>query len=138
MYLLDTNVVSQLAKRAPNPGVIDFIEDAKRVDAPPYLSVLSIGEINKGIVKLARYGDHQQAANLQRWLAHIKEDFSDCLLPIDSDVSELWGAILGATDDTNAIDKLIAATALLYDLTVVTRNVDHLMPTGVKSFNPFR
>ncbi len=138
MYLLDTNIVSQLIKRTPNPGVIDFIEDARRADTPLYLSVLSIGEINKGIVKLARHGDHQQAAKLQRWLISIKEDFSDCLLPIDTDVSELWGAVLGATDDTNAIDKLIAATALLYDLTVVTRNVDHLRSTGVKSLNPFR
>lgn len=137
MYLLDTNVVSELVKRNSNPGVLTFFANAEQTGTPLYLSVISIGEINKGITKLAAYGDHQQAAKLQQWLAALKADYADRLLPVDAEVSELWGAVLAATDDTNAIDKLIAATALLYDLTVVSRNIAHIKSTGAKCLNPF-
>lgn len=137
MYLLDTNIVSELARRQPDRGVVEFIERAKKADEAMYLSVLTIGEINKGIQKLVNYGDKQQADKFQLWLSQLKAEYSDCLLPIDNDVSELWGSILALTDDTNAIDKLIAATALVYGLTLVTRNVDHVSRTGITSINPF-
>lgn len=137
MYLLDTNVISELIKRQPNSGVVAFFETAKKTNEPLYLSVLAIGEIAKGINKLAAYGDAQQADKLQRWLLQIKTEYANNLLPVDSDVSELWGALLAATDDTNAIDKMIAATALLYDLTLVTRNTAHVAGTGVSCINPF-
>jgi hypothetical protein len=137
MYLLDTNIVSELARRQPDAKVADFMERAKCAAEPMYLSVLTIGEINKGIRKLHRYGDTRQAAKLQLWLSELKGEYSDYLLPIDSDVSELWGMLLASTDDTNAIDKLIAATAMLYGLSLVTRNVDHVAGTGVVCINPF-
>lgn len=137
MYILDTNVISQFAKRQPNSGVIAFMKKAKQEKSPLYLSVLTIGEINKGIAKLARHNDHQQSDRLKRWLEQLTVDFSDFLLPIDADTSVIWGEVLAATDDTNAIDKLIAATALQYDLTLITRNIDHVMDTGAKCANPF-
>ena len=137
MYLLDTNVISQLAKREPNANVVKFIKDARKADAALYLSVLTIGEIEKGIAKLHHYGDHQQADKLQQWLNQTKIDFDDYLLPIDADTSILWGRVLAQTDDTNAIDKLIAASALQYDLTLITRNIDHIKSSGAKYFNPF-
>lgn len=74
---------------------------------------------------------------MQHWLARLKGDYSDAMLAVDADVSELWGAILAATDDTNAVDNLIAAAALHYDLTLVTRTTDHVAGTGVRCINPF-
>ena len=137
VYLLDTNVISQLTKRQPDPGVTAFIQEADDAESSLYLSVLTIGEINKGIVRLTRYNDLQQADRLTRWHEQLKIDFADFILPIDADTTTIWGEILAATDDTNAIDKLIAATALQYGLTLVTRNIDHLVGTGARCFNPF-
>ena len=137
VYLLDTNVISQLAKRQPNTGVVAFMTEAKKTKSPLYLSALTIGEINKGIAKLTRYNDHQQADKLRQWQEQLITDFADSLLPVDVDTSIIWGEVLAATDDTNAIDKLIAATALQYDLTLVTRNIDHVKNTGAKCVNPF-
>ena len=137
MYLLDTNVISQFTKRQPNPGVTAFIKEADDAESSLYLSVITIGEINKGIVRLTRYNDLQQAERLRQWYKQLKIDFADFLLPIDVDTTVIWGEVLAATDDTNAIDKLIAATALQYGLTLVTRNIDHLIGTGAKCVNPF-
>ena len=137
MYLLDTNVISQFSKRQPDPGVTAFINRANDAESPLYLSVITLGEINKGIVKLTRYNDLQQAERLKQWHLRLKGDFADFLLPIDADTTVIWGEILAVTDDTNAIDKLIAASALQYGLTLVTRNTDHLIGTGARCINPF-
>ena len=137
VYLLDTNVISQLAKRQPNTGVVTFMKKAKKEKSPLYLSALTIGEINKGIAKLTRYNDHQQADKLRQWQEQLITGFADSLLLIDDDTSIIWGEVLAATDDTNAVDKLIAATALQYDLTLVTHNTDHVKGTGAKYVNPF-
>ena len=137
MYLLDTNVISQFSKRQPDPGVTAFINKANNAETPLYLSVITLGEINKGIAKLTRYNDLQQAERLKQWYLRLKIDFADFLLPIDADTAVLWGEILAVTDDTNAIDKLVAASALQYSLTLVTRNTDHLIGTGAICINPF-
>ena len=137
VYLLDTNVISQPTKRQPDPGVTAFIQEADDAESSLYLSVITIGEINKGIVRLTHYNDLQQADRLTQWHEQLKIDFADFILPIDADTTTIWGEILAATDDTNAIDKLIAATALQYGLTLVTRNIDHLAGTGARCFNPF-
>lgn len=137
MYLLDTNILSELVKRKPDSRVVHFIQQAKHNNDALFLSVITIGEITKGIVKLNSHGDQSQAEKLQHWLNDVKTEFADNLLDIDADATALWGTILAKTDDTNAIDKLIAATALLYDLTVVTRNLNHIQPTGAKCVNPF-
>lgn len=138
MYLLDTNVISQLARPRADAGVLDFLNNARAMGDRLFLSALTIGEIRKGIDKLRRRGDEDQAGRLQRWLAGLKADYAESILPIDSDTGEIWGAILSATDDTNAIDKLIAATALQYDLTLVTRNTMHVVQTGVAYLDPFQ
>ena len=137
VYLLDTNVISQLIKRQPNPGVTAFMQEADDTQSSLYLSVITTGEISKGIARLTRYNDLQQAERLGQWHEQLKIDFADYLLPIDVDTTVIWGEILAATDDTNAIDKLIAATALQYGLTVVTRNITHLVGTGANCVNPF-
>ena len=137
MYLLDTNVISQFSKRQADPGVTAFISKAKDEESALHLSVITLGEINKGIVRLTRYNDLQQAERLSQWHNQLMNDFADLILPIDADTTVIWGEILAMTDDTNAIDKLIAATALQYGLTVVTRNVGHLTGTGAKCINPF-
>ena len=77
MYLLDTNVISQFSKRQPDPGVTSFINKANDAEAPLYLSVITLGEINKGIVKLTRYNDLQQAERLKQWHLQLKNDFAD-------------------------------------------------------------
>lgn len=137
VYLLDTNVISQLAKRQPNTGVVAFMKKAKKEKSALYLSALTIGEINKGIAKLTRYNDHQQADKLRQWQEQLITDFADSLLPVDVDTSIIWGEMLAATGDTHAVDKLIAATALQYGLILVTRNTDHVKDTGAKCVNPF-
>lgn len=137
MYLLDTNVISQFTKRQPNSGVTAFIQEAKDSASPVFLSVITIGEISKGITRLIRYKDHRQAEKLKLWQEQVRTDYADNLLPIDTDTTVIWGKLLAVTDDTNAIDKLIAATALQYGLTLVTRNVDHLAGTGARCINPF-
>lgn len=137
MYLLDTNVISEFARREPNQSVTEFVKQAQHRNAEFYISALTVGEISKGIEKLRRDGDSRQATSLRRWMHDIKQEYCDHILLVDTDTAELWGAILAATDDTNAIDKLIAATAMRYDLIVVTRNVRHIAATGVKLINPF-
>lgn len=138
MYLLDTNIISELSRKNPASSVIHFIKQAKNNDTPLYLSALTLGEINKGIVQLEKYGDHVQSNKLKQWLEKIKKEYSNYILSIDTEVAELWGAIIALTDNTNAIDKLIAATGLIYDLTIVTRNEQHIMFTGAKYFNPYK
>lgn len=137
MYLLDTNVISQTARKQPDPGVIDFLSRVRDSRDGLFLSVLTLGEIHRGIVKLERQGDGDQARKLRQWHREITEEFAEHILPIDGDTTIIWGAILAATDDTNAIDKLIAAAALQYDLILVTRNVGHMQGTGVRLLNPF-
>lgn len=137
MYLLDTNILSELTRTQPNSSIIDFIQQARIEDKPLFLSVITLGEINKGIAKLKRYGDTAQANKFSNWLQQIRQEFTNNILDIDSEITLLWGHILASTDDTNAIDKLIAATALIYDLTIVSRNTKHLDSTGAKSINPF-
>lgn len=121
----------------PNPGVSAFFKQAKTSKQPLYLSVLTIGEIEKGIAKLIKSNDSKQAEHLKHKLQVITQEYESFIIPIDTDVSTVWGTILANTDDTNAIDKLIAATAAVYGLTVVTRNIKHIQPTGVTCLNPF-
>lgn len=137
MYLLDTNVISEAARKRPDSGVMDFLSHARESSDGLFLSVLTLGEIYRGIVKLERHGDETQVRKLRQWHGEIHDEFTECVLPIDGDTALLWGAILAATDGTNAIDKLIAATALQYDLILVTRNVGHVRGTGVRWLNPF-
>jgi toxin FitB len=137
MYLLDTNVVSEARKGSrANPGVQAFIQRASRDLAPVFLSVITVGELRRGVELIRHRGDSAQARRLERWLEATLEIHHDAILPIDSDIAQLWGH-LRAPRPENALDKFIAATALIHDLVVVTRNDRDFAGTGARCINPF-
>ena len=136
MYLLDTNVISELRKGGrANPGVTAFFATLAPEDI--YLSVLTIGEIRRGLENLRARGDREQAGRLEAWLDKIVTDFFDRILDFDLECAQVWGKLM-APHPQHPIDKQIAAIALIYDLTVVTRNTDDFVSSGVRSLNPFR
>ncbi len=137
MYLIDTNVLSELRKkRNANEGVKRFFKSSQKEKIPLYLSVITLGELRRG-VELVRYRqDHRQANTLENWLDMIVSDYGGHILDFDADVAQLWG-VLRSPHHENAIDKQIAATALIYGLTLVTRNLKDFEGTGALTLNPF-
>lgn len=132
-FLLDTNVLAELRKPRPKASVAAWFG---AVDgAQLYLSVLVIGEIQQGVTRLRRR-DPRQAAVFDAWLGRLRQDFADRLLPVDEAVALEWGAI-SAGDPLPAIDGLLAATARVHRLTVVTHNVADFARTGVPVLDPF-
>lgn len=137
MYLIDTDVISEIRKGGKaNAGVRAFFEDASREGVDLYLSVVSIGELRQGVERIRHRGDGDQARLLERWLEQVSRDYADAILPIDEETAHVWGR-LRVPNPENPLDKQIAATALIHDLTVVTRNTEHFAPTGVRLKNPF-
>jgi len=136
MYLIDTNVISEARKRVKaNRGVVRFF--AAQVDGDAlYVSVITVGEIRRGIELIRHRGDARQARQLESWLELILKEFEDHILDFAQDEAQLWGR-LRVPHPENAIDKQIAATALTHDLTLVTRNTDHFEGLGVRILNPF-
>ena len=137
MYLIDTDVISELRKRErANPGVVAFFKEVASSDAPLYVAAVTIGELRRGIELLRHRGDTKQAQTLERWLGRLLDDFGDSVLVFDADMAQVWGR-LRVPHPENPLDKQIAATALIHDLVLVTRNVKHYSETGVKLLNPF-
>lgn len=137
VYLLDTVVVSELRKRGnANQGVVDFFRTIRVENTPAYLSVITLGELRRGTDKIRYRGDVAQADQLEKWIHATILNHKSNLLAIDADIAQLWGR-LRVPHHENAIDKLIAATALIHKLTVVTRNVADFERTGVALLNPF-
>ena len=137
MYLIDTNVLSELRKRdKANPGVIDFFENAISGGTKLYISVITIGELRRGIELIRHRGDAKQADALENWLKVILSDYADFILDVDEDVAQLWG-LLRSPHHEHAIDKLIAATAMIHGLSLATRNTKDFERTGVGLVNPF-
>jgi predicted nucleic acid-binding protein len=137
MYLLDTNAVSEIRKRTrANPGVQNFFKRVVAEQAPVFLSVITVGELRRGVELIRHRGDVSQARRLERWLISLIQSYKDYILDIDSDIAQLWGR-LRVPHYENALDKLIAATALIHDLIVVTHNRDDFSKTGVRVFDPF-
>lgn len=132
-YLLDTNVISEVRRSSPNRGVADWFEQAAGEDL--FLSVLVVGEIRQGIERL-RTRDHKQADVFERWLERLHQDFHDRLLPVSAAVAEAWGR-LNARSPLPVIDSLLAATALIHGLTLVTRDTSKLEKTGVALLDPW-
>ena len=136
-YLLDTCVISELVARQPNPRVVAWV-DAVEEDRL-YLSVITIGEIRRGIAKLP---DSPRKERLNRWL---EEDlllrFGGRIVPIDVGVMLTWGGLVARLERTGrvlpAIDSLVAAIALHGEFTLVTRNVRDFEGTGVQIVNPW-
>lgn len=137
VYLIDTNVISERRKKGrANRGVAAFFARAVAQGEALYLSVISLGELRRG-VELIRYrGDVVQAEVLEAWLTELLTDFSDKILPFDADAAQTWGR-LRVPHAQHEIDKQIAAIAWVHDLTVVTRNTDDFAGTGVRLLNPF-
>ena len=133
MFLIDTMVLSELRRRARDPGVVAWISRQRHEDC--FLSVVSIGEIERGIAR-KQATDPAFAAQLAQWLDQLMRLYSDRLLPVDVGVARRWGQLSAAIGHDGA-DLLIAATALEHGLTVVTRNLSHFQPTGVSTLNPW-
>ncbi|MBI5093708.1 MAG: type II toxin-antitoxin system VapC family toxin [Candidatus Hydrogenedentes bacterium] len=136
-YLLDTCVISELAKRAPNANVIAWIESRK--EETLFLSVLTLGEIQKGI---AKHSDDKRKKALQRWLdGDLRERFSDRVLPITERTALVWGQLQGEAERRGSpiptVDGLLGATAIAEDLVVVTRNEEDIVRTGARILNPW-
>jgi predicted nucleic acid-binding protein len=132
-FLLDTCVLSETRKRHADAGVVQFLGEADA--AQLYLSVLTIGEMRRGIAK-KRLTDAGAADQLAAWAQRIETDFADRVLGVEVGVARLWGD-LSAQGRTPVIDTLIAATALVHGLTVVTRNVRDFVASGAPLLNPW-
>ena len=137
MYLIDTNVISEYRKKnKANKGVKIFFRHVIQQRARVFLSVVTVGELQRGVELIRHRGDDKQAKLLEKWLSSILDGFQDYILDIDKDTAQVWGK-LRVPHHENALDKQIAATALVYDLTLVTRNETHFDGTCVKTINPF-
>jgi predicted nucleic acid-binding protein len=137
MYLIDTHVISEIRKHArADKGVQAFFARAKEESLKLYLSVVTVGELRRGVDLMRYRGDVDQAARLEEWLNTIVESFSSHILNVDDDVAQTWGR-LRVPHGEHSLDKLIAATALIYNLTVVTRNTQDFAHTGARVMNPF-
>ena len=137
MYLVDTDVLSEVRKRAKaNPGVRRFFADARARGVALYLSVTTLGEIRRGVETIRHRGDARQANQLEAWLTTVLKDFGDNILDFSHDEAQVWGR-LRVPHPENAIEKQIAATALTHGLALVTRNTAHFSALGVRLVNPF-
>ena len=132
MYLLDTNVISELRRVKPHGAVVAWIQSIEDKDL--YLSAVTIGEIQAGI-EITREQDVTKAVQIERWLDMVADTYN--VLPMDSSVFRVWAKLMHRTSDTLYEDAMIAATAKVHHLTVVTRNVADFQGLGVKLLNPF-
>jgi predicted nucleic acid-binding protein len=132
-YLLDTNVVSELRKRHPDPRVLAWYGGVASADL--FISALTVGEIRLGIERLRRR-DTAQAERLEQWLRGLQVTYADHIVDVDAGVAEQWGR-LNVPDPLPVIDGLLAASAITHGWTLVTRNVADIARSGVPLINPF-
>ena len=133
-FLVDTNVISELRKRTRvDPNVVKWV--ARTPVKEIGTSVIVLAEIRHGI-ELKRWKDPRQAETLDRWFAEMRMRLGDRVLPVDEPIAEAW-AQLGIPNPIPLIDGILAATAKVHGLTLVTRNVAHISGTGVRFVDPF-
>jgi toxin FitB len=132
MYLLDTNVVSEFRRPRPHGAVLAWLSDIN--DADLNISAVTLGEIQAGI-ELTREQDAAKAAVIELWADKVADTCN--VLPMSADVFRLWAKLMHKQSDTVYEDAMIAATALIHKLTVVTRNTNDFERFGVKIINPF-
>jgi predicted nucleic acid-binding protein len=132
-FLLDTSVIAEARKPAPNPNVRAWLETVP--EAELYLSVLVVGELRQGVERLRRR-DPAQAEPYEAWLSALERSFADRVVPVSAEVCEEWGR-LNVPGPLPVVDGLMAATASHRNWTFVTRNVRDLVRTGVRLLNPF-
>jgi toxin FitB len=132
MFLLDTNVVSELRRPRPHGAVLAWLRATS--DADLHLSAVTIGELQAGI-EITREQDAAKAAEIEAWLEQIAESYN--ILPMDGRVFRYWARLMHRRSDDLLEDAMIAATAAVHNLTVVTRNIRDFEPFGVATLNPF-
>jgi len=136
-WLLDTAVVSEPSKPRPHPAVLRWLDSHGEMDM--YLSVLTLGELQKGLTKTA---NEERRERLTRWIeGDLLNRFEQRILPVDTEIARLWGVIAGNAESNGrplpVIDALLAATAIHHRLTVVTRNTRDFLATGVAIVDPW-
>ena len=132
MYLLDTNVVSELRKPRPHGAVVAWLQSTAETDL--YLSVVTLGEIQAGI-ELTREQDATKAAEIEAWADRVAASYS--ILPMDGKTFRAWARLMHRRSDTFYEDAMIAATAIVHQMTVVTRTVADFADFNVSLLNPF-
>lgn len=132
MYLLDTNVISELRRHRPHGAVVAWLEGV--ADQDLYLSAITLGELQAG-VELTREQDSEKASQIEGWIDQVGQTWN--VLPLDGQVFRAWAKLMHRRSDDLIADALIAATAIVHRLIVVTRNVRDFKPFGVDTFNPF-
>lgn len=135
-YLLDTCILSEYRQAKPNPSVLFYIDGLNSLQV--YISVVTVGEITKGVQGLEA-GKRKQ--EFEQWLNVLESEYSGRILPITTDIARLWGELLAKAKRQGlglpAIDGLIAATAMHHGLHLVTRNVSDFQATGALLINPW-
>ncbi|WP_119422064.1 type II toxin-antitoxin system VapC family toxin [Desertibaculum subflavum] len=132
MYLLDTNVVSELRRARPHGGVVAWLQGVGDPDL--HLSAVTVGELQAG-VEITRDQDPDRAAAIESWVEQVAATWN--VLPMDAAVFRRFAKLMHRRSDTLMQDAMIAATALEHDLTVATRNVRDFAVFGVRTFDPF-
>jgi toxin FitB len=136
-YLLDINAISEWVKPRPDPGIVRWLDEVD--EDRTYLSVITIGELRKGVDRLAA---GRRRDRLEQWLtSELPDRFGERMLPVDAAVADAWGRLLAQAENAGTavggIDALISATAKVHGLQVVTRNVTHFQHTGVDVISPW-
>ena len=136
MFLLDTNAISEPKRARPDPGVMEWLKDQLLSDL--HISVITVGELRRGIVRL---DPGRRRDDLDFWLADLILRYGERIVPVDLDVTERWASLAeinrAAGRASEMTDELIAATAHIHGLTVVTRNVRHFEHSGCRVLSPW-
>jgi toxin FitB len=132
MYLLDTNVISELRRPRPHGAVVAWLEGVDDHDL--HLSAVTLGELQAG-VEITREQDPERASQIESWIDQVAQTWN--VLPLDDRTFRVWAKLMHRRSDDLLADALIAATAIINHLVVVTRNVRDFTPLGVETLNPF-
>ena len=132
VYLLDTNVVSELRKPRPHGSVVAWLQTTDNADL--HLAAVTLGELQAG-VEITRQQDAAKAAEIEAWIDQVAQTWN--VLPLDGPTFRTWARLMHGRQDELLVDALIAATAIQHGLVVVTRNVRDFAPFELETFDPF-
>ncbi len=137
-YLLDTCVISEYIKKQPNNQVIYWLDE--QPESSLFISVLMIGELKKGVIKI-KNSNPNRYNKLWQWIIQVETRFQNRILSLNQNVIDIWATMCGENEAKGkklaVMDSLIAATAIEFDLIIVTRNIDDFDSFSVKIFNPW-